>query len=1098
MISETERKIGRKIRQRCREGYQEQIAQCIKKVGSEFILAIIGKLNDPERFLKSIEDIDNPENLLAKSEVIKHGKINPTWAKVVNSVPAHLIFSVLELDPKIWNESGLTVLKKLSSLDKVLFEEVTKSIQKQIIIYTSSEAIFKIWAKRPPEISAVLDLTDYIKGDHNRTFVESVLPRLDSRICLSEAIRVGAEIKTDNDLLRILTRLPKNRDGKVNDIKTIEELLELLFLAKPINFKSEESKKWCLNGIIQSALLAYGKLPSIKSLEELIIALEVIFEKNPNKVLGENPKKFLNGLGTNVILGLNLISRRLKQNKNTSELKFAEDLERTLNPFLSGIKWNKKPSMQEKIRALRFYLFGLSADPQFMGIAGTIALNSLLRAKSIEEITPNQFKKLFLRYVSGLKELGVNSNEFKWNDSLYPLFAEYRNWKIKKTALHEILVYYAPDEKFVRKAVVLVAKYPSISGVSEIVEAYKDRSLEVVEAVYKKKVQLQQREKLIKAIAEAKPKNIERFIETVLFLDGSVLHLSWRLDEERNNYKQLKESSALFSIEEGEKLARIVSPFLPEIFSESFRKCDPVLFERAFRLLKVVVNNEETLSEALMLIATKETEPELLLNWLTSQNYISRKRYLDHLFAGKGDSCFHLVKLANSPFGLLGNFPAEVSLGEKTVLGKMKLTTAIGEGGLDFLKTQVPKIIEEIKKDDRTLKIELIEIISKKRSDETTIDEALEIIANSGKRIKNPIKTHLIEATLNLSRNWGNISDYKIALMTEKEVRDLLIFCGLEGTSRFSKKIQIAAKSRYERRINKEEEYFKEILSNPLPEVPDEPEEDFYRQLARRYAPPAEGQEYNSLRFKKLYNKRVSVSHEGKTVDELVFEIVHKVGKLESFYEFKCRLQELVNQQPSELIGCLQEKLFLNEPKNRVDQDESYNHIAKLSWMVRLNAWKQLVEIIDDGVKGNELVNQTLATRIISLYPGIRYLRDNPLLIREAILRVCSILSEELGENIKNQPVYKTESREYEVLFRRVEGSFIPLLTCKQKPDSYGLLTAQTLYGEKVLALVALKGELLVGITPSSSLLYSGKIPLKATSELTRDFKALRSQIFDR
>ncbi|GEM_PF-5971056 len=1091
METKIQGKLARKLEGRPPD-VQEQIIACIELIGSDLVRAVVDKLQDPEEFLRSIVDTRAPQEKLKAAQLISGGKVNPIWTRIFNAIEPHLIFSALDLNPEIWKDSGLSTLRRLSTLDRVSFLELATLIEDQTK-FAPKEAIFKIWGKREPSVDQVLFLTDYLENTKDLTFATFILPRLSGQVLIQDAVNLDTD--SDPNLLATLSNLPKERGGKVYEIKSIDELRSLLELSRPIEFRSDEAKEWCLNVALPSALRAYGKLPSRRTILELAKSLEIIFENGADHILGENPKRFFQCLGQTVVRGLRLISYELRRARDIKSFEFARMVEETLRPFFSGIDWQKTPSIRQKDRALWFYVAGLNINSEFIKLAGASALNYLLRSKKIFDITDNQFKKLYLKHVEAFKKLEIDPNNFKWKEAYYPLLVDNNNWLAKKVALNEILTFYAPNQEFTQKAIDLALRYPSIKGVKDIVESYQERSLEIIEAVYNQKEH--HHLKLISAIAQAKPKNIRDFIKNLISLNGATFHPSWRLDEERADLEILKIGADSISGEEGAKLAKIVSPLHPEYFARGYLSWGESKFERAFRLFKVVVGDEKKLSELLELIPNQETELDLFLNWFSKQNYAARREFVENLLSGKKDRVWETAKILATPFGLLKPTPEIIVLGERVPVGTLQLYDAKGVGGIEYIRQWFRDFKEDLSKPIKTHREELIIRLSKAKNSECDPVTDLETIASHGKRLKDDNKIDLIAAVLNLAPLWGDITDYDLALMSESEVRGVLEEKGLYETARFAHKINESAKERHARQLLREIEFYKKFFETKKPEVENHetPDEGLVDRLNRRYAPVAERQEFNNLRLQRLMSYK---TEDNDMTQYIIYAFAQNTRDHKSLHDLKNQLKALVSNQSENLKEALTQRLFLEYTPKENDIDESVKHLAEIAWEVRLREYDTIEEILDVGLEGTDLLLETLGTRLISAYPEIRLLLDSehPLLVKEALKWVGEVI-EEVPELTPNPPPnYKSSRLSFSIGLRKVKDKLDIMIGSFEEPDSYGALTANTPLGEKLLGFVALKGDRIVGITPTVTLLYSGKIPGSPHRRLKDEFEKLKQSIF--
>lgn len=1074
------------------ESRRGALLDCIELVGASPVGFYLDRLTDPSQFHQIIIDTRSPHDEL--KGVFKGGRVAPQWSKILHAIEPHHLFSALKLNPLIWNDSGSKALRKLSTLDPASFCDFTTFIEEQTKL-APKEAIFKIWAKREPQADSILLLTDYLEKKPDLVFVEFVLPRLSEKISIEEALKISSEIDTEPEILKVLARLPRTNGAKIPDIKNIDELRELLLLAQPIKFSSGEAKDWCLGGVLKNALFAYGKLPSRRALVELAASLETIYERDPSHILGDSPAKFFNRLGHTTIRGLRLIARALEKTKDTTSdrFKFAEIVASSLKPFFDGIRWNKRPSTKEKERALVFYLVGLNVSSDFLKLAGVASLSLLLKDKPIDEITDNQFKKLYERHVQALNKLDIDRDSFQWKDSFYPLLTDNNNWQAKRTALNEILVYHSSSPEFTNRAIELAKKWPNIKDVKPIVEFYKDRSLEVLELIFIQKES--NRAKILGAISEAKPRDVEAFIKTLGLLNGSRVHFSWRLDEKRADYATLKTQSDRISIEDGASLAKIVSPFFPEDFVSAYLQWDPGEFQKAFRLLKVIVG-EKNLAKALELLPQNESELDLFLDWFSKQNYASRKIFIEDLLEGRVNRSWQAKKISTTPFGLLASLPDDLNLGERVSIGTMQLHQATGEGGVEYIKQWFKDYKEDLTKTAKAHKEELILKIAKAKSSDFDPVTDLETIASYGKRLKDENKIDLIEAVLNLAPLWGNLTDYDLALMSEAEVRAVLEQNQLNETARFAHKINESAKERHARQLLREIEFYKEFLQTEKPKTDTTEIEDegLVDKLNRRYAPVAERQEFNALRLRKVMNQ----TEDTEITEYLVYAFAQRTKDHKSLHDLKNQLRSLVSNQQREIIEELNQRLFLNYTPKGSDIDESVRHLAETAWEVRLGEYETIEEILDVGLEGTNLHLETLGVRIVSAYPEIRLLlnSEHPLLIKEALKWVSEVLEEVPEVKASAPPNYKSSRQNFSIGLRKVREEFDLMIGPFQEPDSYGVLTAETPLGEKLLGVVAIRADKIVGITPTVALLYSGKIPGIVHRDVKPAFQRLKQTIF--
>jgi hypothetical protein len=332
-----------------------------------------------------------------------------------------------------------------------------------------------------------------------------------------------------------------------------------------------------------------------------------------------------------------------------------------------------------------------------------------------------------------------------------------------------------------------------------------------------------------------------------LRLKSGIIHLSWGLDRPRDSFDRLIEASKKITSEEGEKLGKIVAPLHPEFFVEAFNCLGAGDFERIFKSLKVIVSKEELLAKAIE--GAKSENLDIFLPWFHSQSHKIRREVQYDFIGGIINPRWMAQRMLDSPFGLLREAPKELMFGHP-IKGSYVLWTGSGEGGAQFLERIVSNFWAEIRKDYGVIRKELIDRIEQARKKEGDVVHALERIAVKGRRLEKQNKIHLIEATLNLSKVWGGITDYEIAQMWANELESVLDDAGLRETSKFKIKIREAARSRYARGISNEIKYFDEILNQPKKEVSEQAveveleKEDLRRKLERQYTVPAEGQGY--------------------------------------------------------------------------------------------------------------------------------------------------------------------------------------------------------------------------------------------------------------
>jgi hypothetical protein len=115
-------------------------------------------------------------------------------------------------------------------------------------------------------------------------------------------------------------------------------------------------------------------------------------------------------------------------------------------------------------------------------------------------------------------------------------------------------------------------------------------------------------------------------------------------------------------------------------------------------------------------------------------------------------------------------------------------------------------------------------------------------------------------------------------------------------------------------------------------------------------------------------------------------------------------------------------------------------------------------EILDIVAESDNLIRSTLAARVVGIYPGVKYLTENPLMVREAIERVSEALEEDLGMDIQDKPSYNLTKTRYELKLRDIDREFSPLLSSRKEPNRCAALTAVTDSGEKNCGIINIKG----------------------------------------